>query len=312
MKKKKEYEDSHHRELRLKRIRQTKINLTFSLAIATILCLAVYFLTKDKIQSLVALAISFTLLFIYLKIKVKLKRDARIKKMEEIFPDFIELMSSNLRAGMTVDQALLLSSRKEFSPLDKEILKLGKDIVTGREIEFALIELAKRTHSEKIRKTINVINSGIRSGGNLAVLLEQTATTMRQRGFVEKKAASNVLMYMIFILFAVGIGAPVLFSLSTVLVQVLTSLIGTIPPIEANIGLPFTLTSINISETFVTYFSILFIIVIDFMAALLLGLVNTGKEKGGVKYVLPLIAISLTIFFIVKIILGRYFVGIVG
>jgi pilus assembly protein TadC len=70
--------------------------------------------------------------------------------MEEVFPDFIELVSSNLRAGMTVDKALLLSSRKEFSPLDIEILRLGKDILTGTYINIALTNMAKRIKSEKI------------------------------------------------------------------------------------------------------------------------------------------------------------------
>ena len=170
--------------------------------------------------------------------------------------------------------------------------------------------MTKRIKSDKILKTITVINSGIKSGGNLAVLLEQTATNMRERIFVEKKAQSNVLMYVIFIFFAITVGAPALFSLSTILVEVLTRILSGLPELETSVNLPFALTSINISVTFVMYFAIIFLIAIDTISALLIGLISKGEEKAGLKYIVPLISASLIVFFIVRIILLRYFGGI--
>ncbi|MEK6844613.1 MAG: type II secretion system F family protein [Nanoarchaeota archaeon] len=260
--------------------------------------------------SFIMFFVLFGLIELYFLFKELLKNSAKIKKMEEVFPDFIELMSANLRAGMTVDKALLLSSRKEFSPLDEEILLLGKDIMTGKEMIYALLDMTKRIKSDKILKTITVINSGIKSGGNLAVLLEQTATNMRERIFVEKKAQSNVLMYVIFIFFAITVGAPALFSLSTILVEVLTRILSGLPELETSVNLPFALTSINISVTFVMYFAIIFLIAIDTISALLIGLISKGEEKAGLKYIVPLISASLIVFFIVRIILLRYFGGI--
>src|SRR3989344_238106 len=125
----------------------------------------VFFFTKSIPQSAIVFAISFILFLAYFILTRRLKKAADIKRMEEVFPDFISLMASNLRAGMTVDRALLLSSRKEFAPLDKEIIILGKDIVTGKEISQALLETANRIKSEKITKTIRLIISGIVSGG---------------------------------------------------------------------------------------------------------------------------------------------------
>jgi len=265
-----------------------------------------YFITRNYKHAGVAFIISIVVFEVYFFINKSMKKAARIKKIEEVFPDFIELMAANLRAGMTIDKALLLSSRKEFSPLDEEILIMGKEIVTGIEISHSLSEMAKRTKSEKIVKTIAVINSGIRSGGNLAILLEQTAVNMRERGFVEKRAASNVLMYVIFIFFAISVGAPILFSLSAVLVQVLTNILGNLPPIDASINAPFTLTSINISVSFVMYFSVIFLILIDILASLLLGLIGKGRERAGLKYILPLVTVSLTSFFLLRTFLLSY------
>lgn len=284
---------------------------TFNLYVLLILSLVgssiVAVFTRKFVYSLLSFFAFFFLLIVYFVLRKKLRQAAEIKKMEDAFPDFVELMSSNLRAGMTIDRALLLSSRKEFAPLDKEILNVGKSIVAGKEISEALIEMADRIGSEKIRKTISLINSGIKAGGNLSVLLEQTAVHMRDRNFVEKRAASNVLMYVIFIFFAVAVGAPLLFGLSSVLVGVLSSLLKDIPTEQAAVNLPFTITKINISPDFVVYFAAIFIVVLDILASMILGLVGKGNEKDGLKYTLPLIAISLTVFFVSRAFLLNYF-----
>ena len=308
----KEEDNQENKKKKLDILKNKKI--TQRIIIPGIISVAVGLLTALFTFSLKYSFIMFFVLFglieLYFLFKELLKNSAKIKKMEEVFPDFIELMSANLRAGMTVDKALLLSSRKEFSPLDEEILLLGKDIMTGKEMIYALLDMTKRIKSDKILKTITVINSGIKSGGNLAVLLEQTATNMRERIFVEKKAQSNVLMYVIFIFFAITVGAPALFSLSTILVEVLTRILSGLPELETSVNLPFALTSINISVTFVMYFAIIFLIAIDTISALLIGLISKGEEKAGLKYIVPLISASLIVFFIVRIILLRYFGGI--
>ena len=244
---------------------------------------------------------------IYSIAKVRLNEYNKIKRMENAFPDFLQLMASNLRAGMPTDHALLMSARKEFDPLDKEIVRLGKDLMTGRDIESAMLDMGQRIHSQKIQRTINLIVSGLKSGGNIAVLLEETASNARERYFIQKRAASNVLMYVIFVFAAITIGAPGLFGLSTVLVEVLTNVLSTIPEVQTSTSLPFTLSKIEISVSFITYFSVFFLIAIDVLGAMVLGLVTKGEEKEGLKYIIPVTSASLGVFFIVRIVLLKYF-----
>lgn len=300
----------------MRKTEKTKLIRKNDLVISTLATIVISFLvlyySKSWTNFIISLVLIFLLSEIFFIIRIKLNESGEIKKMESAFPDFIQLMASNLRAGMTIDSALLVSSRKEFAPLDKEITRLGKDLVTGKDISIALTEMSKRINSDRIRKTITLINSGIRSGGNLAMLLEQTASSTRERGFVEKRAASNVLMYVIFIFFAVALGAPALFGLSSVLVGILTNLLSTLPQIETDVSLPFTLTSINISLTFITYFTIVFMVVTNFLASFILGLVSSGEERNGLKYFVPLTVISLTIYFIVRLTLSSYFSGFFG
>ena len=262
---------------------------------------------------LAGLGFLILLTFVYLSVRKRLKKYDDIKKMEIAFPDFIALMASNLRAGMTVDRALLLSSRKEFAPLDKEITLLGKDIITGKEINAALSDMSDRVKSDEIKKTVMLIISGIRSGGNLSILLEQVSLNMRERMFVKKRASSNVLMYVIFIFFASAFGAPVLFGLSSVLVEVLVGIIGGLPSGQTtSVKLPFSFTEISISPTFVFYFALVFMVFSNIFSALMLGLVNKGKEREGLKFIVPMIAISIVVFFVARLVVLSYFPDFLG
>lgn len=294
--------------------REQKFRLMLALLITIVVALIVYLLTANVQHALVSGFFTLMLCLLYFVTRARLIKSARVHQMEEVFPDFIELVASNLRAGMTIDRALLLSARKEFSPLDTEIESLGKEILTGKELTTALNDLALRTRSEKIQKTANIINTGIISGGNLSVLLEETAVNMRERIFVEKRAASNVLMYVIFIVFAISLGTPLLFGLSSILVEILASILTNIPTLaqttQANI--PLTLSSIHISTAFIWYFALAFIIMTDILASMILGLVSRGEEKAGLRYIAPLIAVSVGTFIAIRFILTQYFESFFG
>jgi len=268
-----------------------------------------YLIYGTPIITGLGVTLGFITVFYSLKFIEGMKASSRVKKIEGVFPDFLSLVASNLRAGMTVDHAMLLSSRPEFAPLDAEIMKAGKDISTGKPVELALKAMGKRISSEKIDKTLLIILSGIRAGGNLAILLEETSRNMRQREFVQKKAASQVLMYVIFIFLAVSIFSPGLFSLSGVLVDTMTGLMEGMDSESMPQNVPISFTSINISSTFIFYFSLLFIIVMDSMASLILGLVSKGDEKEGLKYLPIMLILSLSIFFILGKVLGGILSG---
>jgi archaeal flagellar protein FlaJ len=295
-------------------IRKNKKEIIIGIILSILVSSVTLIAYRNIILSFVLFFVAFGLLILSNYLRGKLKESSKINKIESIFPDFLQLMASNLRAGMTIDRAILMSSRPEFSPLDKEIIAVGKDIATGKPLEDALIAMANRIKSEKIEKTVFLIISGIKSGGNLSVLLEETSKNMRKRGFVEKKAASNVLMYVIFIFFAACIGAPVLFSLSSLLVDTFANTINSMSSFGTldQSNLPFKLSSVTVSISFIKYFSVSFIIVTNILASLILGLVGKGEEREGVKYILPMIIASLIIFFGLRYLLSGFIVNLMG
>jgi len=282
------------------------------LIIAGISLVSLIFFWIFKIKIFYSLGV-FILLNIFFFLKTSLKASTRIKKMETAFPDVISLMASNLRSGITIEKAFLLSARPEFTPLDKEILDTGKEISTGKDVVQALKIMSEKINSEKISKIIMLIVSGLKAGGNIADLLEQTAKNMKEQEIIEKKIASNTLMYAIFIFVAVSVGAPVLFGLSSVLVEIIMGLSERIPEtagLQAN--LPLTFQSVSISLNFVIYFALAFITITDFISCFVIGVVNKGEGKSGLRLFFPILIISLSIFFLIRKFISGFLIKSIG
>lgn len=264
----------------------------------------------------VSLVISFFSLFILFQLSVYfwllLKADSKAKFVESILPDVLQLMSSNLRSGLTTDKALLLAARPEFGPFQDEINLVGKEITMGKEIDVALFDMSKRIRSERLNKTVDLIVAGLRAGGELAALLDQTARNLRREMLVDSRIRANVMMYVIFIFVAVCLGAPLLFGLSSFLVEVLTKILGSIQiPETASSSLPISFNSVSITPSFVIMFSIIFLITSSVLGSLTIGLISKGKERYGIKFIPILAVISLVVFILsrtaIKSMLGSLF-----
>ncbi len=242
-----------------------------------------------------------------------LRADAKARFVEDILPDVLQLMSSNLRAGLTTDKALLLSARPEFGPFQDEINNVGKEITMGKNISEALVDMTKQIKSERLSKTMTLIVSGLRSGGELASLLDQTARNLRQEKLVDSRIRANVMMYVIFIFVAVCFGAPLLFGLSSFLVEVLTENLASIEMPETQMGdMPINFSEVSITVNFVIMFSIVFLVTSSILGSLILGLISKGREREGIKFMPALIGLSLGMFFLVRFTIKTLLGGLFG
>lgn len=211
----------------------------------------------------------FIMLFLLIEISVYtlliLNVDKKSKFIESILPDALQLMASNLRAGMTTDRALLLSARPEFGPFKDELNIAGKEIATGKEISKALMDVTKRVKSDILERTVELIVSGLKSGGELASLLEQNSEDLRNEALVDKKIRSSVQMYVIFIFIALSAGAPILYGLSSILVKIISQNLSMleIPP-EVTATIPISITGVSVSPSFIVKYIIVSLIIPGF------------------------------------------------
>ncbi|MFC2143945.1 type II secretion system F family protein [Candidatus Aenigmatarchaeota archaeon] len=235
--------------------------------------------------------------------------DRRTKFIETILPDALQLMAANIRSGFIPSRAMLLSARKEFGPLSDAIKKSGKEMMTGKSIQDSLSEIPKYVKSESLRTTISLIIRGIKSGGQLVSLFEETALDMRRKESIKKEVKANILMYGIFIGFAGAVGAPVLYALSGFLVTTIGQLGSAVDiPQEASTQLPMLgFGGLTISPDFLFLFSLAAIIITTFFGGLIMGIIDSGKERSGIKYIPMLMALALIIFFASRIMITTVF-----
>jgi pilus assembly protein TadC len=262
------------------------------------------------------------LIWIIAYVWILLSIDSKSKFVENVLPDALQLMSSNIRAGLTTDRALLLSARSEFGPLADEIKRIGRETMTGRSLAAALRRSTENIKSDTFSKTIDLIVISIKSGGKLADLLDQISNDLREQQMIQKEISASVLMYVLFIFIAIAFGAPLLFAMSSFLVGLLrrniTLISGQMPELEEMGKMPISLGGMQIPEfitifgnqiPFLAFYSVIALTCTSFFGSLIIGLILRGDEKAGVKFLPILLAFSIGLFllgsFVLRITLGE-------
>jgi tight adherence protein B len=106
---------------------------------------------------------------------------ARLKAFSDQLPDTITLMANALRSGMSLLQAMDMVAREAAPPMSEEFGRVVREIGLGVGPEEALRHLKRRVRSEDVELLVTAMNVQSQVGGNLAILLDGIADTMRER-----------------------------------------------------------------------------------------------------------------------------------
>ena len=270
----------------------------------------------SAIAVLFSLIVAFGAICLIIYVILLLMADARKRQVEEVMPDFLSLSAANVRAGMTIDQAMWYAAKPEFGILSVEVATVAKRTFGGIPFNKAIDHLSERFNSKAVRRTVALIKQGIASGGQIADILERTADDSRQMRILRKEISASLLMYVIFIVFAGAIGTPFLFAISGKLVAIIEGVFTTLPTQSAgaamgaglsNFAMP-TKPTVSSSDFFL--FTILTSIVTAFFSAMIIGVISKGSKKDGVAYLPFLLIVSLVIFFVVNYFLDGFLANV--
>lgn len=115
------------------------------------------------------------------QVALKFLAQRRAKKFEAVLPDVLMLVSTSLRSGFGLPQALDAVARDAAEPAAKEFSRALAETRIGTDIADALDHAASRMESKSLRWTIMAIRIQREVGGNLAETLTTTAATLRER-----------------------------------------------------------------------------------------------------------------------------------
>ncbi|MBI4209887.1 MAG: type II secretion system F family protein [Candidatus Diapherotrites archaeon] len=287
------------------------------LALSALASGAAYFL---YLEPLIIFPITLAGFFSLVYALLKLNSESKGKFVETILPDALQIIASNMKSGLTTEKAIFVAGRPEFGPLQLELRNASKSISSGERVEAALLGIGEKINSAVLGKTLWLITEGIRSGGQISDLLLQLAQDLRNQQGLQDEIKANTSIYVLLILFASMAGAPLLFGVSSFIVQSLTKQIADAPSIDVTVDVPSNLQLIKGTTTgkrtlpsveFITLFSIISMALTSILASLTIGVINTGKEINGLKYIVPITAVSVIVFFAVKAFFSGLFQGLI-
>ena len=148
---------------------------------------------------------------IWLQLKIK----RRLKAFEEKLPGSLQLVASSLRAGFSLAQALDGVVHEGVQPISEEMHRALAEVRLGMPLEEALEGVGERMRSIDFRWVVMAIRIQREVGGNLAEVLLNTTTVMRERARLRRqvKALSAEGRLSAYVL----LGMPVLVSLFLVM-----------------------------------------------------------------------------------------------
>lgn len=139
--------------------------------------LGMLFFTPMPLAGLVLAPIAFLIVGIVVKRRITKRRNL----MEAQLVEMLQMVSSSLRAGFGLLQALEAAASQLQAPISLELRRTIRDTAVGAGIEQALEALNKRTASPDFDIAITAILIQRAVGGNLAEILENLAHTLRER-----------------------------------------------------------------------------------------------------------------------------------
>lgn len=143
-----------------------------------------------------------------LVLKGKVKK--RIKLLNDQLGDAIVLISNSLKAGYSFFQSIDMVAREMTGPIAEEFQVLQKEINLGLTTEKALENLAARVSSDDLELLVTAVLIQRQTGGNLAEVLDNISTTIRERvrikGEIRTVTAQGRISGWVISLLPVGLG----------------------------------------------------------------------------------------------------------
>ena len=290
------------------------ITTVLSIVIGIIILLVSFILYKEiKFQYIFycILGIFLTHFSVYMLLYFKVEN--RTNQIEQVLPDAFQLIAANIRSGMTPFLALKYAARDEFGPLKEEIQYMTTRALGTSDFSETLLSINKRVKSDLLDRSLKLFSSAMKSGGRVAELLDDMARDITETRSLKRELTTSTKTYIMFILFTVLVGMPLLLSLAINFLEIMSNLQlqqGTSGSDFGGVS-DFAGGQLAVTPDFMFKVSIAMIILTTVFASILMGVIKEGNFKYGLRYALFLSLLGLVLFFVIKKFLGGFIGGLI-
>jgi len=159
------------------------------IGIGSVLIWALYLLTQrpGPLEGFLAFPIVFAVAALGVDVYIKRQTKRRLRKFNDQLEMALVLMSSGLRAGLGLRQALVVVGQESPDPIRTEFLRVIAQTNVGLSMYDALDALARRMPCQEMVILSRSLRTQSQTGGNLVRLLEQLAATIKARRRIARK-----------------------------------------------------------------------------------------------------------------------------
>jgi tight adherence protein B len=131
--------------------------------------------------------VAFALPFVVARAWIRHKGSKRREKFAEQLPEALQMLITSLRSGFAINQAIITLTEEAEEPVRSEFAFVLTETRVGRTLADALRSLAHRMNSRDLDWVVSAIEINRETGGNLAEILENVNTTIRERHRIGRK-----------------------------------------------------------------------------------------------------------------------------
>lgn len=121
-------------------------------------------------------------------------RAVRHSKFHRLMVDCMLLMSSSLRAGLSLVQAFKVVTEEMPEPLNQEFALVLKEISMGISLEEAMMRFKKRLASDDVNLFVTAVLVARETGGDITSIFTKLVETLRERAKIREKIKTLTFM----------------------------------------------------------------------------------------------------------------------
>jgi len=226
------------------------------------------------------------------------KVQREIKQIERRLPDFLRDVAEAGRFGMTLAEAIVVSSGGRYGKLTPEIKKMAAQITWGVPAAEALRLLAERVRTPMVQRVVAIVVKSSDAGGDVADVLTMVShdTKENQLTLDERRIAMSTYIAVIYISFLVFLVTIWILNVTFLpkMLEASGALTSTGNVVESPLAadLPNVVYSIRIAFFIAC-------IVHALGDGILAGVLDTGKIPNGLRHSCIMLVIALLAFLII-------------
>jgi len=125
---------------------------------------------------------------------LRYKRRMRLIHFNEQLEDALTSMSSALKSGFSINQAIDVIAQENIRPISVEFRQLMQEIRLGVPLEDALHNMVERLNSDDMELVATAIITARQTGGELTIIFERLAGVIRERSRIQGRIRSITAM----------------------------------------------------------------------------------------------------------------------